>query len=153
MTTYLPMTLIEARIILGRAQDAIRILAEERMWLRFAGITILAILLVKNGGLAQDPMKAEPRHYKLAFENQHVQVVYIHYGPHERSSLHNHAAGVVVNISEAHLRLTDQDGKTLEIFSKPGEARWFPPLRREVENLNNLPYDGVYISTKDNSGH
>jgi quercetin dioxygenase-like cupin family protein len=114
---------------------------------------MLVCLIATNAGVAQDPTKVEPKHYKLAFENEHVQVVYVHYGPHERSSLHDHPAGVVVNISEGHLRFTDQNGKTQEVFAKPGVARWFPPFKHRVENLGNIAYDGVYIGIMDNQNH
>jgi beta-alanine degradation protein BauB len=119
------------------------------MWSRLFCALMLLCLLVTNAGLAQDPTKVEPKHYKPAFENEHVQVVYVHYGPHERSALHDHPAGVVVNITDGHLRFTDQDGKTQEVFSKHGEARWFPPFKHKVENLGDAPYDGVYIGIKD----
>jgi hypothetical protein len=98
--------------------------------------------------LAQDATRAEPKHYKLAFENDKVQVVYIQYGPHEKSRMHSHPQGVVVNISAAHLLFTDEDGKTHEVYSSPGEARWFPPFRHTVENLGDTQYSGVYIGVK-----
>ena len=109
---------------------------------------ILALSLT----LAQDATKAEPRHYKVAFENDKVQVVYIQYGPHEKSRLHSHPQGVVVNISEARLRFTDENGKTQDVYSKAGEARWFPPFHHTVENLGETAYSGVYIAVKGNAG-
>ena len=72
----------------------------------------------------------------------------MHYGPHEKSVLHEHPGGVVVILTEAHLRFTDENGKTREIFSKPGEARWYPPFKHKVENLGDTPYDAVYIGMK-----
>jgi quercetin dioxygenase-like cupin family protein len=99
--------------------------------------------------LSQDATKVEPKHYRLAFENDKVQVVYIHYGPHEKSREHSHPQGVVVNVTEAHLLFTDQDGKTQEVYAKPGEARWFPPFRHTVENLGETPYSGVYIGVRN----
>jgi hypothetical protein len=102
--------------------------------------------------LAQDATKVERTHYKLAFENDNVQVVYIHYGPHEKSKLHSHPQGVVVNITEAHLLFTDPDGKVQEVYAKPGEARWFPAFRHTVENLGETQYSGVYIGVKDIAG-
>jgi quercetin dioxygenase-like cupin family protein len=98
--------------------------------------------------LGQDPTKVEPKHYRLDFENDRVQVVSVHYGPHEKSGLHDHPGGVVVILTEAHLRFTDENGKTREIFSKPGEARWYPPFKHKVENLGDTPYDAVYIGMK-----
>src|SRR5271169_3796360 len=99
--------------------------------------------------LAQDPTKVEPTHYKLAFENEYVQVVNVHYGPHEKSTLHSHPGGVVVVVTAGHLRFTDEEGKTKEVFAKPGEARWYPPFKHRVENLGDTTYNAVYIAIKD----
>jgi quercetin dioxygenase-like cupin family protein len=98
--------------------------------------------------LAQDPIKVEPKHYKLDFENDRVQVVSVHYGPHEKSSLHDHPGGVVVSITEGHLRFTDENGKVVERSAKPGEVRWYPPFKHRVENLSDTAYDAVYIGVK-----
>ncbi|MGO9088976.1 MAG: hypothetical protein ACLQBK_27545 [Candidatus Sulfotelmatobacter sp.] len=98
--------------------------------------------------LAQDPTKVEPKHYKLDFENEHVQVISVHYGPHEKSVLHEHPGGVVVALTAAHLRFTDENGKTREVYSKPGETRWYPPFKHMVENLGDTTYDAVYVGVK-----
>lgn len=98
---------------------------------------------------AQDPTKAEPTHYKLAFENEYVQVVNVHYGAHEKSNLHAHPGGVVVVLTSGHLRFTDENGKTQEVSAKPGEARWFPPFKHRVENLGDTAYSAVYIGIKN----
>lgn len=98
--------------------------------------------------VAQDPVKVEPRHYTLNFENDRVQVVSVVYGPHEKSGWHDHPGGVVVSITEAHLRFTDEDGKTREVFARPGEARWYPPFKHRVENLGDTTYRAVYIGVK-----
>jgi len=98
--------------------------------------------------VAQDPTKVEPKHYKLDFENERVQVVSVHYGPHEKSGLHDHPGGVVVSITEGHLRFTDEAGKVREVFAKPGEVRWYAPFKHRVENLSDNPYDAVYVGIK-----
>ncbi len=98
---------------------------------------------------AQDPTKVEPKHYKLAFENEYVQVVNVHYGPQETSSLHAHPGGVVVVLTAGHLKFTDENGKTQEVFAKPGEARWFPPFKHKVENLGTTSYNAIYIGIKN----
>ena len=106
------------------------------------------VCLATAFALGQDPTKVEPRHYKLDFENERVQVVAVTYGPHEKSVLHDHPGGVVVSITEAHLRFTDENGKEREVFSKPGEARWYPPFKHRVENLGDTTYRGVYVGIK-----
>ncbi len=109
----------------------------------------LSVVCFFSVALAQDPTKVEPTHYKLAFENEYVQVVNVHYGPLEKSNLHAHPGGVVVVLTGGHLRFTDENGKTQEVFAKPGEARWFPPFKHKVENLGDTSYSAVYIGIKN----
>ena len=119
--------------------------------MRKYGRPFCAALLVSvffSVALAQDPTKVEPTHYKLAFENEYVQVVNVHYGPHEKSSLHAHMGGVVVVLTSGHLKFTDENGKTQEVFAKPGDPRWFPPFKHKVENLGETSYNAVYIGIK-----
>ncbi len=108
----------------------------------------LLVLFFSTVALAQDPTKVEPTHYKLAFENEYVQVVDVHYGPHEKSQMHAHPGGVVVVLTEGHLRFTDEHGKKQEVFAKAGESRWFPPFKHRVENLGDTSYDAVYVGIK-----
>lgn len=109
---------------------------------------VIFVCAVAVAGLGQDPVKVEPKHYKLDFENDRVQVVSVHYGPHEKSAMHEHPGGVVVILTKAHLLFTDENGKTREIYSKPGEARWYPPFKHRVENLGDTAYDAVYVGLK-----
>ena len=104
--------------------------------------------LMANAALAQDPTKVEPKHYRLMFENEHVQVVSVHYGPHEKSEMHDHPGGVVVIVTGGHLRFTDPNGKVTDVYSKAGEARWFPPFKHRVENVGDEPYNAVYVGMK-----
>lgn len=110
--------------------------------------TAALVCVVGGAAWGQDPTKVEPKHYHLDFENDRVQVVSVHYGPHEKSALHDHPGGVVVILTEAHLRFTDENGKTRDVFSKPGEARWYPPFKHKVENLGDTAYDAVYVGIK-----
>jgi len=106
------------------------------------------VCLATASTLAQDPTKVEPKHYKLNFENEHVQVMSVYYGPHEKSAMHEHPGGVVVFLTAAHLRFTDENGKVREVYSKPGESRWYPPFKHRVENLGDTAYEAVYVGIK-----
>lgn len=116
-----------------------------RSKLFWAGVSVC---LATACALGQDPTKVEPKHYTRSFENERVDVVSVHYGPHEKSALHDHPGGVVVSLTEAHLRFTDESGKVREVYSKAGEARWYPPFKHRVENLGDTTYDAVYIGVK-----
>src|SRR6266851_7907948 len=114
-------------------------------------IGALFVMGLALAAAAQNPTVVEPTHYKLAFENDKVQVVDVHYGPHEKSAMHDHPGGVVVYITEGHLKFTDQDGKLREVYAKPGEARFFPPFKHRFENPDDKPFDAVYIGLKPKS--
>jgi quercetin dioxygenase-like cupin family protein len=112
-------------------------------------LAVFAMQLTLSGkSLAQDPTKVAPTHYKLDFENEHVQVVSVHYGAHEKSALHEHPGGVVVVITGGHLKFTDDKGKVTDVFAKPGEARWFNPFKHTVENVGDSAYNAVYIGIR-----
>ena len=115
-------------------------------------MAVFVVCLFFNTAIAQDPTVVEAKHYKVAFENDDVQVVDVHYGPHEKSKMHEHPGGVVIYVTEGHLKFTDPDGKVKEVFAKPGEARFFPPFRHMVENLGDKPFSAVYVGLKTKSG-
>jgi beta-alanine degradation protein BauB len=125
------------------------VIVTKEMWSLRLLCSILLGFCFSAVALAQDPTKVEPTHYKLAFENEYVQVVNVHYGPHEKSGLHAHMGGVVVVLTAGHLRFTDENGKTQEVFAKPGDPRWFPPFKHRVENLGDTAYNAVYIGIKN----
>ena len=111
-----------------------------------------AVLCLTSLAWGQDPTKVEPRHYKLDFENDRVQVVSVHYGPHEKSKMHSHPGGVVVYVTKGYLRFTDEKGNVKEVNAKPGESRFFPPFHHKVENLSDKPFDAVYVGLKTKAG-
>ncbi len=110
--------------------------------------TVALSCLFFSAALAQDPTKVAPKHYRLLFENERVQVVSVHYGPHEKSEMHEHPGGVVVIVTGGHLKFTDQNGKVTDVYAKAGEARWFPPFKHKVENVGDEPYNAVYVGLK-----
>jgi hypothetical protein len=57
--------------------------------------------------------------------------------------------GVVVVLTAGHLRFTDENGKTQEVYAKPGDPRWFPPFKHRVENLGDTVYNAVYMGIKN----
>ena len=115
---------------------------------RFVVCCALLCFCVTAIAFSQDAVKVDPKHYKVELENAQVRVLRAHYGPHEKSNLHAHPGGVVVILTAGHLRFTDENGKTQEVFAKPGESRWFPAFKHKVENLGDTAYSAVYIGIK-----
>lgn len=98
--------------------------------------------------MAHDPVKVDPAHYKVEFENAHVRVLRIRYGPRERSVMHGHPASVGVHVTDAHARFTFPDGKTEELRVKTGEVRSYPAGEHLPENLGDQPLELVFMELK-----
>ena len=98
--------------------------------------------------LGQDPVKVDPKHYKLEFENSQVRVLRITYGPHEKSVMHEHPAGVAVFLTDQNGKFTLADGKSEERGGKAGEARWLPAEKHLPENLSEKPLELILVEVK-----
>jgi len=55
---------------------------------------------------ADDPVKVDPKHYKVEFENDRVRVVRIKYRPGEKSVMHSNPESIAVFLSDAHAKFT-----------------------------------------------
>src|SRR5437879_7510592 len=73
---------------------------------------------------AQDPVKVDPKHYKVELENAQVRVLRIHYGPHEKSVMHSHPNLVVIPLADSRVRFTMPDGKVQERELKAQVSAW-----------------------------
>ena len=59
-----------------------------------------------------DPVKVDPKHYRVEFENDQVRVVRVKIGPGETAPKHEHKLNrVVVYLSDQDFRVTNADGK------------------------------------------
>jgi quercetin dioxygenase-like cupin family protein len=109
------------------------------------GATMLLAGAVAN---AQDAVKVDPKHYKVEFENDQVRVLRISYGPHEKSAMHSHPAGMVVFLSDANVRFTMPDGKTQDMKVKSGHVQWTEPTVHNPENLGNKKFEVIQVEFK-----
>jgi quercetin dioxygenase-like cupin family protein len=97
---------------------------------------------------AQDPVKADATHTKVEFENDQVRVLRFHLGPHEKSPMHEHPERVFVFLTNAHTRVTLEDGKTEERGGNAGEVHHRSAERHAVENLNAQDYESIIVELK-----
>lgn len=121
---------------------------------------IFVVLQLPDAGAAQraappvdfgpdDPVKKDPQHYKVEFENEHVRVVRVRYGPREPGMLHEHRCGRVnVHLTALHQTLRRPNGETAEPRVAGGTATWSTPDRHADENLENTPIEVVYVDVK-----
>ncbi len=99
---------------------------------------------------ALDPVKIDPKHYKVEFENDQVRVIRARMGPHESVPMHAHTLNrVTVFLTDQNIRSTSSDGKVAVTQHKAGEAIWSAPITHKEENLNDTPFEVVAIEIKD----
>jgi quercetin dioxygenase-like cupin family protein len=97
----------------------------------------------------RDPVKLDPKHYKVELENDRVRVVRIRYGGHEKSVMHQHPPGVAVFLTDGSFKFSYPDGKTENIQAKAGEHLWFGDVwEHDPENLSDKNAEVVYIELK-----
>jgi quercetin dioxygenase-like cupin family protein len=97
---------------------------------------------------AQDAAKVDAKHYTVAFENDQVRVLKVHYGPGEKSVMHSHPNTVAVFITDAKGRFTFPDGKTQEFNVKAGEAMADTAKVHLPENTGDKAFDLVLVELK-----
>jgi quercetin dioxygenase-like cupin family protein len=109
-----------------------------------AAVLVLVVSVVP--AMAQDPVKVDPKHYKVEFENDQVRVVRITYGPHEKSVMHEHPANVAVFLTDGQGRFTLRGGKTEDAPIKAGTAQW--DGKHLPENIGDKPFELVLVELK-----
>ena len=112
--------------------------------------TILAAALAAFATLAfaQDPVKLDPKHYKVEFENPQVRVLRVTYGPGEKSLMHEHPATVAVFLTEAHAKFTMPDGTSQKADMKAGDIKWDAGGKHLPENAGDKPFSLVVVELK-----
>jgi quercetin dioxygenase-like cupin family protein len=97
--------------------------------------------------MAQDAIKADPKHYKVESENDDVRILRVVYGPGEKSPMHDHRAYVAVFLTDGGpFRFTMKDGKTQTGEpSKRGSTVYAPAEAHAVEYLGKERIEFVLI--------
>jgi hypothetical protein len=83
-----------------------------------------------------DPTVVDPAHYKIVLENEFVRVLRIHFGPREKSPMHEHLLNRVV------VYLNDQPG------GKADETRVAAAGTHTEENASDQPADRIAVELK-----
>jgi hypothetical protein len=108
----------------------------------------VAWMLAAAAARAQDPVKVDPNHYKVVFENDAVRVLRIHYPPGEKSVMHEHPDSVAVFLGNQTAKFTFPDGKTQMVTEKLGDVMMTPGGAHLPENTGDTPIDLVLVELK-----
>ena len=96
-----------------------------------------------------DPVKIDPKHYKLEFENAQVRVLRVKIEAHGTAPMHEHSLNrVTVFLTDQEFRVKDSHGEIKIMKHKAGDAVWGTPTTHTEENLSNNPFEVVAIELK-----
>lgn len=116
--------------------------------------TVVEIELKKDGGGVADtgpldPVKVDPKHYKVEFENKQVRVLRIIFPPGEGAPLHEHRLNrVAVFLRDTKLEVTT-DGKPALMERKAGEVTWGGQAKHVEKNLSDQPFEVIAVELKN----
>ncbi len=115
--------------------------------MRSAMLCSAALLWMAVPAAAQDPVKVDPAHHKVEFENDQVRVLRVTLAPGEKTPAHSHPGGVAVFLNDSKNRLT-VDGKSEEPPRKAGSVVELKAVTHVVENVGTTPSEVIVIELK-----
>jgi quercetin dioxygenase-like cupin family protein len=113
-----------------------------------AGVIAYGVAAYAQAGGKADPVKVDPKHYKVEFENASVRVLRITYGPGEKSVMHYHPNAVAVYLTDATSKMTTPDGKSMDASVKAGGAAWTPAGSHLPQNVGTKPLELILVELK-----
>jgi quercetin dioxygenase-like cupin family protein len=97
-----------------------------------------------------DPLKLDPKHYKVEFENNQVRVLRGAIEPHGTTPMHEHSLNrVTIFLTDQDFRVKTADGKVDLVKHKAGDVVWGTPITHTEENLSDKPFEVIAVEIKD----
>jgi hypothetical protein len=124
----------------------------KRLWL------VCSMFLAAVGAQAQErghtfppdifdthPTALDPSHFHLILENDHVKVMRVQLGPHEKSMVMEIPAHVMTCLTDQHVRILHPLGKPSERAQKAGYTGWVDRDEYGLENLADKPVEWILV--------
>jgi quercetin dioxygenase-like cupin family protein len=121
---------------------------EKHMRRTLIAAALLALVVSVLPAAAQDAVKADPKHYKVVFENDQVRVLHITYGPGEKSVMHAHPPNVAVFLTDGLIRFAMPDGKSQDAPVKAHTTQWEPGGTHLPANIGDKPFEVMLVELK-----
>jgi len=96
----------------------------------------------------RDPVKLDPEHHTVDFEDDRVRVLRTILVPHLKSPLHDHPAYVVVYLTELHTTMAISDGRTVDNPRHKGEVAWRDAMQHATENIGSQTASEIQVELK-----
>lgn len=96
-----------------------------------------------------DPVKLDPKHYHVEFENERVRVLRVHYGPGEKSVMHSHPPSIAINLTDLDFTFYLPEGRKQSILGKAGQIIPFEePFKHLPENAGGKTFEALIVELK-----
>ena len=95
-----------------------------------------------------DPIVADPKHYRVLFENEKVRILKISYGPFEQGNMHGHPDCVLVTLTEMNATFSYPDGKTEEVDVLGKVAAFMPNTNHAGLVRTATRFEGILVEIK-----
>ena len=76
------------------------------------GAVSATLIAQRRADTYQDAVTADPKHYRVAFENDVARFIRASYGPGEKSVMHRHLPGCTIFLTDQTMNFTIPDGST-----------------------------------------
>ncbi len=110
--------------------------------------TSAAGLQRQQAGPGLDAVKADPKHYKVEYENDSIRVLRATYGPHEKSPMHSHPANLTIGITAGQTKFVLSDGKSEISPANPGGFSANPAVTHSSENIGDQKFETFVVELK-----
>jgi len=105
--------------------------------------------IIPPGALAdRDPVRVDPQHFRIDFQNERVRVVHVTMKGSESSPMHEEPDILAVCTKECHLRFSRPDGKFQDVHMQAGDTHWLWQDTRSERNLSTQPLEMLLIEIK-----
>ena len=119
-------------------------------------VTIVELELKKPGVKspvkqpALDPVKIDPKHYKVELENDQVRVVRVTFGGKQGAPMHEHTLNrVVVYLTDQDFRITSPEGKVDTVQHKAGDVSWGVATKHKEDNVSDKKCELLVVELKN----
>lgn len=112
-------------------------------------LATLMMVFIGKALMAQDVVQVAPEQFKVLLENEHVRVLEFRMKPGDKQEMHTHPATVHIELTPTKVKITNPDGKAVEVEGKEGETIWVDPVKHTVENIGNDEIHGYIVELKN----
>jgi len=102
----------------------------------------------EEGIRAHDPVRTDPEHYTVVFENERVRVLEYRDLPGDRTSLHEHPDSIMCTLSGFRRRLL-LGAAYRDVEMAAGSVQWLPAQLHAGENTGDTETHVVFVELKE----